>query len=166
VIRSAAPSRQVNTPVGNGIPWEQWDKLADRHTLTIGDITSLPPGARLNLLIQDRNIGDSVANLHHFDGVSRKPTEFFKGLTDVFTKTSGISGTMKWHWGETQPFTFQLLHEGKGMWGPVDENNGIFDLTGLSWVQMPPSTKVGWRGSAMRWEDLYKLPEVYAVPNW
>jgi len=158
---AAEPSVQ---PVGNGIPWEQWDKLAEPYQLTIQDITSLPAGATLNLLIQDRNIGDSVDGLKHFDGVSRRPTEFFKGLTNVFTKSSGLSGTMKWHWGETHPFTFELLNKSQRMWYPLDDS-GFHGISGKHWTQMPPTTKVGWRGAAMRWEDLDKLPELYAIPQ-
>ncbi len=145
------------------LSWEEWDKAADSSALTIEDIISLKPGTKHQLLIQDRNVGDSIGNLGHDDGKPRRPTAFFSGLKDTFTYRDGLSGCMDWNWGEhDDDFTFQLLSEMKRMWYPLDRD-GFFPLAKKHWTDMPLTTKVGWRGRAMRWSDLAQLPSLYTT---
>ena len=145
------------------VSWREWDKLADKYTLTIKDIVSLVPGTKVHLLIQDRNVCDSIYNMGHDDGKPRRPSTFFSGLKETFTYREGLTGCMDWHWGDhDDDFTFQLLCDKKRMWYPLDKK-GVFPLTGKHWEDMPLTTKVGWRGPAMLWSDLGKLPSLFST---
>lgn len=145
------------------LSWKEWDASTSELYLTIGDIIKLEAGAQLELLIQDRNVADSVGNLGHDDGQPRSGKRFFEGLTDTFTYKHGLTGVMKWHWSTAaaeRTFTFELFSEKHQLWYPLNEF-GFFRPEEVHWMDMPLTTLVGWRGPAMLWADLDGQPYIY-----
>ena len=146
------------------LAWQEWRVATRSAHLTIGDITKLGPGTRLRLLIQDSNIADSVHNLGHDDGQPRLAQHFFSGLADTFTYSHSLTGVMEWHWGNSAAdngiFTFQLFSKEHQIWYPLDDF-GVFKPEKTHWMNMPLTTKVGWRGPAMLWSDLNDQPYIY-----
>lgn len=71
-----------------------------------------------------------------------------------------MKGIMNFHYGDTESdgttgnFEFELTIGNQ--WLPL-VNEKVQDK---HWSQFPDDTKVGWRGPAMKWSDLCKLPSV------
>lgn len=108
----------------------------------------------------------------------------------VYVHGDGITGTMEWGWDEErervdEPFTFEIEYAPRH-WHPLngdhlptrEEIGADFGLDGKeldefireelgklplgkTWREFPETTRMGWRGPAMRWELLSRQPPVF-----
>ena len=130
-----------------------WGNKAVECGLTVGDITSMKFGDRLEAIFLDRNVGDAMHGTK--SGFTYNPTE--KGLTHVsYIPGEGLSGIlqMKDTLDVQVPFTWEInlaaLGDENSFWGPI--KNG---------EKLNPDIQVGWRGPAIRLADAQKyLPSL------
>lgn len=118
--------------------------------------------------------------------------EFFERDRDgaVYIHEGDLRGRVEWGWDDErkyidEPFLFELEFK-EGHWHPLDEDGtlpGAGDVfhvecdgekipqkhwdglpeTRKHWTEFPGTTRVGWRGPTLRWEDLSKLPGVFTA---
>ena len=161
------------------IDLQQWIKhpLVRSKGLTIADIASMKKGERLAVVTIDRNVGDMVSAL--------KPNTLYsasKALASsraTYEHRGGLAGILTLYAKSDDPvvldpFEFHVEYA-PGSWYPLEK--GVLPakdpqmnrpLLGKKtrWQDMPPSTRVGYRGSLLPESSLASLPKFYMYDPW
>ena len=149
-----------------GLKFDDWQRSSEKFSITIADIENLSADDELEVLILDRNVLDIVEHINEAHKCY-DPKEFFRCNRHTYKHNKGLSGVLNMHYGGTENdvsiynFEFEMLIQGNGynFWCPLE--NEHLELNGKHWNEYPKSTKVGLRGSMIKWEDLSKLPNIY-----
>ena len=145
----------------SGLDLEQWENISSEYHLTIYNIQGLKPGDKIDVLILDRNVMDIVCDINEAD-VLYPPNEFFRQNRHTYTHGEGLQGILHLHYGNTEEdtilvdFEFDLLTE-EGVWLPLKDEK----LGDNHWSSFPATTKVGWRGPMVKWDDVDKIGSIY-----
>jgi len=143
----------------------QWVEETIPFRLRKADITSLHPGDTMRILFFDRNVADIFTQTNEAN-TPYSPEHFFRENYQMeYSHKEGLTGSAIWQHGKKSPedFEFQILVEEDRMWRPICKVGMTVELKngGKKPVsEFSPQTFIGWRGYAMRWDDLQKLPQV------
>jgi len=168
------------------------DGPARSRCLTIADVTGMRAGETVELLVMDRNLCDHVyPGPGRPLRPPAFAEDFFSLAVDgaTYAHVDGISGRLRWGWEEAdawEDFTFEVEYS-PGHWHPLVDGRlptrewfheqfeiseaGLDEMLaercpgmvlGMPWRDLPPETRVGWRGPAMVWRRLSEMPPVFA----
>lgn len=162
----------------------QFEYESYKYHLTIRDILDIPQGETVSIFFMDRNMFDiSCDKIINNLNIPIKPSKFFRhGYYIDFTKKSlnGISGEWKWNWLTTENLYINALDteydrefdvDMGGLWYPL-KNNHIpeideqeiceipRDFAGKHFLELPESTRLGWRGPMMLRKYMDELPDI------
>ncbi len=156
-----------------------WDLVdATNHPLTIADVKAMRKGERTELLVLHRNFMDSISHEASGEHAPMWPEEFLKdmsGVRGVYVHEEGMHGRLFGVWGDDpngHPFNFDLQYNDKGDWYPLEDDGCLPELqdeaawsdpslAGKSWTEYPDDTRVGCRGSMLRWDLVDKFPKIF-----
>ena len=148
----------------------EWEDATRKDHLTIGDIRKLKKGDTVPLLIMDRNYLD-IAFAKNKGNTLYTPVRFFRSNKATYIHDADLHGTIVWSWSkEKQPFEFELNYDNERWYPLIDghiprrDKNRFRDApykTAKSWTSFPATTRVGWRGPSMPWNDLDKYQKVW-----
>lgn len=143
-----------------------WIRAAEEYALTVGDVRKMPAGQMQEILFF---YPDLLLRSHHRrDGVIRKPSYFFRGQKDFFTRSSGLRGSLiDMSGGESfddiearfseEDFNLEVLlpfpHAAMSSWFLITDHIMWCDL-------LSADTLVGFQGLALRWSDMEFLPYI------
>ena len=162
------------------------------YHLTIADIKKLKLGDELDVVIWDGNFEESdniwgVVSTGTYDS-----WELFKGNRHKITHKEAPHGLgeleIHFGWGETILHYIDLnvtdfIKETYWTWAPVHEDGSIhitdeylprgrdkipegWKAKHINWTEFPETTRAGWRGPIMLWENLKKLPQVRYIEHY
>lgn len=154
-----------------------WVDNAKAQCVTIADIKNLPAGARLQVLVMDRNLTDVTCegDTNPVNTVVDAST-FFRRNTAIYTHEEDLHGTMDWIWNEegrvdeSTPFEFHIEYL-PDLWYPL--KNGLLPTRDpqelfpippdvpRDWREFNTDTCIGWRGPMLKWELVAQQPKVY-----
>jgi len=157
---------------GMGLELEAWVDAVKEQCLTITDVLTLEPGQEIKVLHMDRNLGDTVCEQPGNQLFTAE--EFFAKSTAVYKHESGLKGTIKYSWQESEenpyPFEFDIEYA-KDCWYPLEDGYlPTNDPQGFSnfhydapkpYTDFPQNTRVGWRGPMLLWNVVCQQPDVY-----
>ena len=162
------------------LPVNNWMDLAENnYALTIADIINMKPGDKLEVLMMDRNVLDTSADeLWNKSDKKYSPEKFFRNSRGTYINDKDLSGTMIFHWKgytakqSTMPFEFELEYL-PCHWYPLKKGKLPARARGAKfpwdkakhWTEFPPTTKVGFRGAMINWNNLKDMPKVYYSAN-
>jgi len=156
-------------------------KLSKPYHLKINDIKKLRPGDELDVVIWDRNFEE----YHIWENCKSEKLydskEFFKENRHKITYQGYIKWDIHFPYGETIQHPVHLNTSGletNWEWYAISQQDGYVNITNeilksgeiipkhwkskrIHWTEFPETTRVGWRGPIMLWEDLDKMPNVY-----
>jgi hypothetical protein len=158
-----------------GLPADKWVQAVEReHGVLLKDIRSLQPGQHLELLLLDRNWGDRVYGTKPAHIYTRNMLKYGfaaslvlrpAGATFIQGSEMPGKGTLVF-WSDglaLDNWTVEVLDTKRQMWRPVEgdasENKQALDLASL-----PDTTKIGYRGPAIPWNKVYRLPPILPLP--
>ena len=141
---------------------EDWIEESKIKWLTIADINNIPSGQSIQVLVVDRNFGDTL-EATATPNKPMIPSELLAFSKATFTRTHDLQGNLVLHCAEDEDidlglFEFDVsvpsgwypLHNGVL---PSEDSQGFLKLYGKSmrWQDMPPHTHVGYRGPMIPW---------------
>lgn len=159
----------------DALDFQEWIRRAEKSYLRIRDIMNLRSGAKIKVLLLDRNTSD-VTNQKQVNpsDTPTRPCKFFKTHYAIYTHKKVLSGTMMHSWQKKtdRPYDFEwdveYLHN---QWYPL--TNGLLPALDMDfykplidgrprhWTELPDAMPVGWRGPAILWSMLKNLASVY-----
>ena len=146
---------------------EEWIKVySEPFHLTIQDIEDMPINKNFTLFLLNINILEKIYEDElDYTLPTIKPSVFFKNNNYiVFTKIQeGIQG--KWIFNKNpnidyyKEFHIYLNNQ----WVPLNNNEFICPISKetKSYKELPPETKIGWRGPMMLVKDMDKCPKIF-----
>jgi len=159
--------KEKKEPIVNEDSITAWGNQAvEKYGLEVKDIISMKPGQKMKVILLDRNVGDYM-----HDNSGKSTGKLFdpkkNGFTyAIYTHRKGLSGIMDFYqigvleddftWEVNIKAIPDLIEAVSGklpFWGPLPKN--------LSYKELPPKLKVGWRGPAIRFEDASKMPNKF-----
>lgn len=135
------------------------DICKDKH-LTLEDIKELETGKELDLVVWDRNFEEyKIWKELQPEKVYDPETFFSENRCKCIYK-----GDLKWDivFGFGQTIQHPLHLNIDDYWLPID--NGYVNVPNgpkVLWYAFPDTTRIGWRGPVMLWNQLAKMPKVY-----
>ena len=158
--------RNPNPMPKSGKNVEEWIYDSKDKWLTIADITHLKKGQSLEVLMLDRNFGDTL-DATTTPNKPMKATTLLASSRATFTRTKDLQGQLVLHYKkediDISPFEFHVaVPEG---WFPLfdgvlpaTDEQGFTKLYGkpIRWQDMPSDTHVGFRGPMMPWSVVSK----------
>lgn len=160
---------------------EDWiDVATRRHGLTIARLARLFADGRTSVRVVTlhRNTGDVAAD----EGINPRgravaPARFFRNCVAAYTPDdparNPMRGTLRCsadaahNWGEEVDFELHVEYS-PGSWYPLVDgvlpaSDPPFRLLGrrVPWRDLPPRTRVGYRGAMLLLEDAKKMPPVF-----
>jgi len=145
---------------------EEWIQESKSKWLTIADIKNLGPGKKLDLLVIDRNFGDTL-DATATPNKPMKASALLASSKASFTRTKDLQGHLVLHYKDEDidisPFEFDLAvpngwYPLKDGILPAKDKQGFMKLYGksMSWQDMPSDTHVGYRGPMIPWSVVTK----------
>ena len=158
--------RNPNPMPTTGKNVDDWIEESKAKWLTIADVTHLKPGKSLEILMLDRNFGDTLDATATPNKPMKAPT-LLASSKATFTRTKDLQGQLVLHYKgkdiDISPFEFHVtVPEG---WYPLtdgilpaNDEQGFLTLYGKSirWQDMPSDTHVGYRGPMIPWSVVKK----------
>lgn len=143
------------------------NEVVEKHALKASDLRSLLPGETIRIVIFDRNIGDYLHG--EKAGTLLNTREYLKKChTATFTRSNdansdGLRGDLHLEdVGETfHDWTIEInvaKWSPKWYWGDIEDSGSLGPKTP---EEVPGETKVGWRGPAILFDDIDKMPETF-----
>jgi hypothetical protein len=121
--------------------------------LTVADIARLKPGDRLQTVVLDRNISDTVSLTVRANRMY-KPKKALWNARGTYVHKEGLTGTMILEYQNKKivldPFVFEVEYKPRH-WAPLK-------LFKKKWDQWPATTHLGFRGPILKWRALASLP--------
>ncbi len=156
---------------------DQFRKDTTSFHVTISDIFRLKPNETIELIFLDSHLNDHFET--YINSVHPRPKEvravevFTENKKVTFTKgefAHSLKGTCKWScFNEPIDFEFHINYDQKDNWFPLQDDylpehdeHGLLELMGepVSIHEFSTTTRLGWRGPAVRFEQLDQLPPV------
>ena len=155
-------------------------KISKPYHLRISDIKKLRPGDELDVVIWDRNFEEYHIWTNCEPDKNYDSKEFFKANRHKITYQGHMTWAIHFPYGETIQHPVHLSTSGlETNWKWCSIENGYVNITNevlkssetipdywqpkhLHWTEFPETTRIGWRGPIMLWENLDKMSsEVY-----
>lgn len=148
-----------------------WTKKEKGQWLTIADISKLRKGDKLEVVLLDRNITDTVTAAGIKSNKLYPAATFFKGARAIYEHKSGLQGCLALQDNIVlDPFEFHVEIENRNDWYPLRDGvlpakdpQRFLKLLGkrTPWSAMDPATHVGYRGPMISWSAVASGPPVY-----
>ena len=166
MCRDAIPKRKGDLDLA------AWTKKAKEKWLTIADISKLRKGDKLEVVLLDRNITDTVTAAGIKTNKLYTAATFFKGSRAIYEHKDGLQGCLTLMDDNIvlDPFEFHVEIENRNDWYPLRDGalpakdpQGFLKLLGkrTPWTAMDTATHVGYRGPMILWPAVKKGPPVY-----
>lgn len=149
-----------------------WEDASVPFQLRVKDLKRMQPGDRLRVVFLDRNWDDITWRPDvNRAGKPTRPERFFRTHWADYTHQHGAQGTVVWSWDpEPQPFEWEVNYA-PGRWFPLvqggylsavdDFGEWLLDGKPHWWEDLPDDMPVGFRGPAIRWADLKRMPKLW-----
>lgn len=146
-------------------------KVSRNYHLTIKDILDLPIGQSIKIFCMDRNLYDFCIFEKRINHKMSAEKFFNGGYIIKYKRIDGLIGMWKFldidDSYEQREFDLDLSE----FWYPLVNNrvpqndfDGFFDMpelfAGKHYNELPPNTRIGWRGPCMKLENLKKIPNI------
>jgi hypothetical protein len=149
---------------GDYLNLPDWIRAAEEYALTVRDIREMPTGKMQEILFFYPDL--LLRSGGRRDGVIRKPSYFFRGQKDFFTRSSGLRGSLiDTSGGESfddiearfshEDFTLEVMFPSP----PATRSSWFLIADHVIWCDLlSADTLVGFQGIALLWSDMEFLP--------
>lgn len=138
------------------------NQAAEQYGLEVRDILKMKPGEKMDIIFFDRNVGDYL----HGSKIGQKFNPLKKGMSyGTYTHKEGLTGKIKFDvLGYEECFEWEInfsptlvnslnTKEKPIFWSPIPND--------ISYKDLNPKTKVGWRGPSIDKKDAKYLPKYF-----
>ena len=167
----------TNKKSNNSLCPHEWENKAKEYALTIEDILDLESGDEVELLLLHRNIWDPTTSPKiNKPKYNYTPNYFFRQEKWIYTHIKDLTGLLRRDGEEfdmAKKFEWELNISEYGVFDPVIgylkwyplKNGKMKPMSLKSWKVFQKNTMVGWRGSALYWENLKDLPRIFYISD-
>lgn len=147
------------------------------YHLTLADVKALQHGDVVELTLFHRNVWDPIIKDDLPENAVLRAADVFNGARATYVHDGGVKGTITHHSvgkkGAPKPFTWQVEYDTENLecWQPIHDNGKVYgddscELPGSDhWTELPPTTRVGWRGPCVRTAFLAFMPNMFHVSS-
>jgi len=151
-------SKSKKTTELEGLEHSKWYDESRKYWLTLGEVKSLKPGDKLDILLFHRNALD--APMTYFkSNKSYTPQSFFKSERDKYIHYKELMGHFEVYQKHDPTPEYLDVEYKKNKWYPLID--GFLSGKKTHFTELPDKTPVGFRGPMILWKDLKKLPKIY-----